>query len=211
MSEIYLLVEYFIPTDIQRQREIFHCLKKNHENPQINHIVCFTEIPVTFDEMPKIIVVMRSQRMTYKDFFVWSNEEIPHGSICMIANADIYLKDISKLSTIDLSNKFIAQVRWELNQDTGDIWIDRRHIHDSQDTWIYATPLKIPSNSDFYLGIPGCDNRIAYEIDQQGYQVLNLPHDIITIHYHRDDFREYHGKSEQIKPPWKVVYPTKLQ
>ena len=37
---------------------------------------------------------------------------------------------------------------------------------DSQDAWIFHTPVKI-TNANFNLGVGGCDNKVAYLINPQ--------------------------------------------
>src|SRR5204862_5215377 len=49
----------------------------------------------------------------------------------------------------------------------------RRGMATSQDVWAFEGPVKPVAFSDFALGKPGCDNRIAYELGQAGYEVLN--------------------------------------
>ena len=46
---------------------------------------------------------------------------------------------------------------------------------DSQDAWIFQTPMdtSVIKESNFYLGIPRCDNRIAYILFNNNYTVIN--------------------------------------
>lgn len=59
---------------------------------------------------------------------------------------------------------------------------------DSQDAWIFRSPIESPSliqESNFYLGLPRCDNRLAYLLLANNYTVKNVPWDIHAIEIQR--------------------------
>ena len=63
-----------------------------------------------------------------------------------------------------------------------------------KDCWILQTPIRVPPDSDFYFGKPGCDNRIAYEFHNMNYDLINCPYDIKIYHLHQSDIRNYTNK-----------------
>jgi len=88
--------------------------------------------------------------------------------------------------TLIKENTIIALSRYDIQSDGS---IKLFNEPSSQDTWIFKSPIRIPKNSDFYFGIFGCDNRIAFLLKNKGYILKNLPYDIITIHYHTSNFK----------------------
>ena len=61
-------------------------------------------------------------------------------------------------------------------------WIDKSHEDlslpirtDSQDAWIFRAPMDedVIADSNFALGLPRCDNRIAEVLHQANYSVVN--------------------------------------
>jgi hypothetical protein len=138
---------------------------------------------------PKIQFVRLPGRMTFADAFAFGNSHLsPASSINVFANADIVFHPTSfhllrNSQTPDLlQGHILALTRWELGyvggmKDTpellehlsdpasplwtADIFLNPRI--DSQDTWVWrgAVPEAGVLNSDFYQGLPRCDQRIA--------------------------------------------------
>jgi hypothetical protein len=54
---------------------------------------------------------------------------------------------------------------------------------DSQDAWIFRAPLNncVVTAATFSMGVPRCDNRMAYILSSCGYSVLNTPFNIHAI------------------------------
>jgi hypothetical protein len=61
-------------------------------------------------------------------------------------------------------------------------------------------------NCDFYLGILGCDNRVAYEAKKAGYRVTNPAYKYRAYHNHRSGVRTHRGK--RLPKPYKLIKPT---
>jgi hypothetical protein len=61
---------------------------------------------------------------------------------------------------------------------------------------------------NFFLGIPGCDNRIAFELNSAGYVLSNPATKIQAIHYHRSDLHNYDGKTLKIQRPYLFIPVT---
>jgi hypothetical protein len=84
-------------------------------------------------------------------------------------------------------NQMYALSRWDLDED---MKAKHHNTWDSQDTWIFKNSIK-SGNYDIPLGIPGCDNRIAYELKEAGYEVINPSKTVKTYHYHLSNYRSY--------------------
>lgn len=198
-----LLIEYFKHPNEDRHNEYIQCLKENILNDQISKIDVIisdgVELPISDD---KIVITNRETRPTYNDFFRISNTKYPN-KICIIANSDIIMTDLSMLNDSNMENRFVALSRWDINRNGKLNFFDRE---DSQDVWIFKTPISIKTPPNFHLGKPGCDNRIAYMAWESGLIVNNPSKQIITKHLHLTNLRNYgfedtvFGMHMRIKP-----------
>jgi hypothetical protein len=211
-----LLTEHF-PAKPARMAEYEICLNENIKNPNIDFIVLFID-SLGFDpnekflQSPKLRVVRRPDRMTYQDFFTFASAEYPN-QICAIANADIILgSDISGITSEYIQRKFLALTRWDLKKQSDgtfqSIFFEnpRKIAQASQDTWIFLSPITI-HGSNFTLGKPGCDNKIAHLARKSGLIVTNPSLAIKTYHLHESGIRNYSGR-DLVPGPWQVVPPT---
>jgi len=192
---INLFTGYFEAKDPQRKLEIDLCFAKNKANEYIDRIITFANRP------------------TYQDFFN-ATKNYPN-DINIFANADIYFDETIKLVDRIGAKDCFALTRWELYK--GEIIpFEQRHsggakARHSQDVWIFRGAVN-GVYGGFHLGIPGTDNRIAYEISK-AYNISNPSLSIKAIHVHREEERFYTipaGSLEKIPPPYKWVDQTKL-
>jgi len=150
-----------------------------------------------------------NQHKFFGSIIIISNNDISFGPI----NYDIANDDINNQFTIDetsLSNTFSC-IKKELDSDSRTILALSRYEKnnnklvlfsrsDSQDSWIYRSPIIIPEESDFFFGLNGSDNRIAYLLSKC-YILKNKSKSIITVHHHKSNIRSY-------KPTVKGPYLT---
>ncbi len=193
---ISLYTSYYKDKNDIRQAELDHCLKKNIENPLINRIMLFAESAVPF-ESDKIVIIS-DKRPTYQDKFNAINTYCQsHLEISIIANTDIYFDDLSELHTHLNGTKCIALSRWDIKPPLPAKLHNERF---SQDAWIFQGKVKPIKYASFHLGVPGCDNRIAWELHRAGYILKNPASKIKCYHYHPSDLHTYHDdKGENIK------------
>jgi hypothetical protein len=82
---------------------------------------------------------------------------------------------------------------------------------DSQDTWVFYGNPRIRTELEYGMGIAGCDNRLAYDIQAHGYNVVNPSHSIKTFHLHNSNVRNYLNDQnepiERIPQPYLLVNP----
>lgn len=110
---------------------------------------------------------------------------------------------IELINTIN-RNECFALTRWQM--------IDNYHENaelfdriDSQDVWCFrGYPPKV--NADFYMGVPGCDNSIAYLLHEAGVKLLNPSRTIRTYHYHIS-LKRTRNVLERIPKPYKRLHP----
>ena len=183
-----LLIEFFQHNNPDRQEEYTKCLSDN----VINDYIDIIEIIVTDDVIipissPKIVVTKLEYRPTYQDFFRICNEKYLN-EYCIIANSDIIFTDLSMINDDTMENRFVALSRWDIRPNGEIVHFDRE---DSQDVWIFKSPISFKTPPNFLLGKPGCDNRIAYMAWESGLIVNNPSKQIITKHLHLTNLRNY--------------------
>ena len=221
-DKIILITQFYISSNINRQKEILECLQKNLNNSFINIIYLVTEKEYTFREMEidnninksKIIQINIGKRMKYCDAFDIVERNGLNGYI-IISNSDIFFDDtLTNLykSGSSKKKKVYCQLRFEYTDND----LNKCKIFgprsDSQDTWIFHSNFNIAKEQrkilDFELGIPACDNHISYIFSILGYLVHNEPYYIKTYHNHKSDFRTYDSSTKKVVKPWLRVQPV---
>lgn len=128
-------------------------------------------------------------------------------AVNVIVNSDIFFDETINLARIIKPNQCYALTRYDWNGNGHARFLNRA---DSQDAWIFRGRIKKEMYSDFCLGVPGCDNRIAYEIKKAGYIILNPSKSIHALHYHASGERSYTSKTEPVAKPYHFVPPCAL-
>jgi hypothetical protein len=240
-ENIILIIQYYIVNnndkDYQekRQNEINKCLIINNDNKFINEIHLLVEeiYDLSFlNNTSKIKQILIKKRLTYQDVFEYYNNNLSN-QICILSNADIYFDEsLNMLKYVNFNFKTIlCMTRYEDNEDNQlkllsgleydisknltipDLKRYRPSIW-SQDCWIWKDHNIKIKNSNFNLGIVGCDNHIAYLFYLNNYSIIN-PSKLISIN-HLDRIRnritEYgilkgdYSKSSRIKTINEYVY-----
>lgn len=206
-GKIHLFSSYYSPGDVERKKEIDQVWSLNTSLSSIDKII---NLGKAYNH-PKVIN-LDYERPTYAQFL---NEMQNHPADYMIlANADIFFTgEIESVKDIDFNkNVALALSRWDVLSG------NKTKLHDydrSQDTWVfYKTPPKV-ANCDFTLGLPGCDNRFAYELAQSAVQPINPSRSIKTYHLHGSKKRTYsekdrlHGQYLHVSPEHDTKYRKK--
>ena len=193
-NRVILYTPYFSAQSPSRQYELDECLRKNVANSLISKIILFIDddaIPVVQSE--KIIVRNIDSRPTYADW-VRATLDYDFGGISVLANSDIYFDaTLEKLSQcLDQHNSFVALSRWE-HQSAG--LTAHPNPHWSQDTWAISSDSHVSSSLlaklDFELGVPRCDNKVAYLFALHGWNIKNPVKIIRSVHLHNTEERSY--------------------
>jgi hypothetical protein len=205
IQKIYLINQFYIDKNYERQKEILFCLKQNVNNDNFEKIYLFNErlytkieLNLTDDEMKKIIQIDIGHRLMYKDIFTEVKRINLRGYI-VFGNSDIFfdnsialVKDIG----LDQIKRSCGLSRFEYN--LGSNLIDCKLIKNSfhtADIWIYHTNYspcqKMIEKSNFLFGKLSCDNAIGYLFKDNGYQHINIPYTIKIYHYHTSNIRNY--------------------
>jgi hypothetical protein len=187
-----LIVQYYKCGNEARQEEIDICLSNNLNNEFISSIHLLTEQLFDVSHFPyheKIKQTVVGERLTFEMAFQYANQH-HENQIWILSNADIYFDgSLNYLNDAKLDTAVFALTRYDVQKDGTSKIVNPAFAHGSQDAWVFKSPLPLDKLfAKFYLGIAGCDNRIAYEFIKVGYKVIN-PSNKIFI-YHLDLIRE---------------------
>lgn len=191
-----LLTGFYVDPSAARQRELLECLRRNCDNEWIDEVVVFAELaadPVALASAhsdlasPRVRLVPLGRRALFRDFFDLANRERA-GRRVIVANADIYFDHtLARLEGYPLSGRLLCLSRWDVGSDGRARFFDSP---DSQDAWIFQAPLPDFACS-FPLGVPGCDNRLAWEAAHAGLEVSNPGRSVRAHHLHLSGVRRY--------------------
>lgn len=208
-----LFVPFYTPKDPERAAELVMCLRRNLDCAEIDHVYLLQDddTPLPFEDS-HLTVLMSPRRPTYLDWVRHSQRLCPD-HVSVLANSDIYFnEDIAKLIDIFAArtDAFVALSRYDKIGDTS-----RPHPnpHWSQDSWAFLpnppVPQEMETQLDIPLGVPRCDNKVAYVFSLNGYTVVNPFHDIHSVHVHETALRYYDKKHDtQIKGATAMVHPS---
>ena len=203
--KINIFFQFFIHPNEERYNEILFCLDKNVQNTYIDKIYLLNERIYTSEELggiisDKIIQVNINKRLAYKDVFNYIDNNNVNGFFCII-NSDIFFDEtLEQLHLTNLAEEkyMFAQLRLEYNNTTKQSIVVNQ-VSCSQDAWIFHTNFTkdIVNNINdfnFFLGIPGCDNKILFLLKILDFKIINHPDFIKTHHYHTTQIRNYTEK-----------------
>jgi hypothetical protein len=208
MSVINLFIEYYISPDVDRQAELDFCLRHNLNNGNIDRVFLFYNENECNIQHEKIFPVKIEGRLRYADFFLYAkNGQFSSPDIFILANSDIHFDEtLSLLRKIDLFNNTICLTRYEGER------LHRPHKQ-SQDVWIIGNrniPDLLIQQSGFYLGLPGCDNRIAQVFHENGFNPYNPCGHIKCYHKHASNFRTYR-REDIVHGPYRMLEQSELR
>ena len=203
-----LIIEYFVSKNEHRNKEYLLSIEENIKNSIITNIIMFISDDSDYLNINDKIKIERSyNRPTFLDLFNYCNSNFPN-EICIISNTDIILDDtLLKINNNNINNTLLALTRWDLYIEDN-MWKVKFFNHvASQDCWIFKTPIKIDNRTNFLMGKPGCDNRIAQIYLENGYMVKNPSLQITTKHMHMSNYRTY-DNSDVIPGPYLLLQPN---
>lgn len=199
-TKIVLFVPYFEPADPARRREIALCLERNLHCSAIDHIYLLIDDGAKVASDPARLTSLRlDHRPTYADWVGLSHELCP-GQISVFANADIYfdnsIGELAQLFSAD-PNAFVALSRYDLTNGKETL---HPNPHWSQDSWAFRPPAVANAARDacldFPVGVPRCDNKVAYVFGVYGHTVYNPCRNIRSVHVHETGLRTYDKKGD---------------
>ncbi|MFM6398089.1 tetratricopeptide repeat protein, partial [Planktothrix sp.] len=222
-QNIVLFTPYYKANQPERQDELIYCLNRNIECPEIEKIVLLIDDGYQPElESPKTEIIQLSSRATYLDWIELTEKKFPD-KISVLANTDIYLDEsIAGLREIFSANPngFVALSRHE---QQGSEQTLHKNPHQSQDVWAVCGDYKftesLKKSLSVPLGLPRCDNKIAYLFSVHGAKVYNPCNYIKIVHVHETQLRSYDkygdttilGSTAWVYPSENLSQPSKLK
>jgi len=212
--KINLFTQYYFDKNIERQHELFYCLGKNTSN-NFQKIIVLVENEEVKELVEKHFPICKSinicKRASFNDFFAIMGKDEYFNDINVMSNSDIFFEDLDIIKDYIANvpkNTCLALSRYDYHSNG---YIQPFLRADSQDTWIFNGNPKIHTELDYGMGIAGCDNRLAYDIQSHGYNVINPCHTIKTYHLHNSNIRNYLNDKnepiERIPQPYLLINP----
>ncbi len=186
LKKINLFVQVYQSNNEARQKELDACLRINKE--------------LNVNGVPYFNIIEIKERLKFNEIFELI-KQYPN-DINIIANSDIYFNETILSCRFMNKNDCYALSRWDYRNGLAKLFYRK----DSQDVWIFNGAVNC-NGGDYHLGIPGCDNKIAYELMSNGYLVLNPSKSIHAIHLHNTEFRTYNNQTERIPEPYHFIFP----
>lgn len=202
---VRLFTTFYCEPRHERLAEYIECLNHNLDCGAIDEVCVLVEGPE--DILPasgKLHTRRVSQRPVYDDFFRWIHEAAGEDDISVIANADIWFDGSLAVASRALGHRdCFAMARCE-----GNTLFDR---NDSQDCWIFRGRIN-GVRGDFPIGVPRCDNRLLYELQEAGYRVTNPAFSIRAHHLHAGHRPAYSAENtgDFVAPPYRYTWPDNL-
>lgn len=216
---VTLLTNFYPEPYDARRGELRECLRRNLDLEQIGAVHLFVEDGLTPEAAlascadlghPKVTLVPSAGRATFNRYFAYANAHLV-GQTVALANADIYFD--RSLSALDdcrrrrkLHQLMICLARWDVQPDGTSKLYD---VDFSQDAWIFRPPVRI-QNCGFTPGIPGCENRIAWEAQHAGLKVENCARTLRAHHLHLTGLRRW-TMAQRLRGPGLHVRPQTLR
>ena len=215
-NRTWLFTQLFKHTNEERLLEIKECLRRNAACPHIEKIIVINEIDYTseFDLKEfgsKVHQVVTGNRLTYSDFLMYVYYSVPKNTFTVLCNADIYFEDLSDLHKINMENRMLALLRWDVDKDGNSTIFGPRA--DSQDSWIFLSD-SIKSKKweftkfNFQLGQAGCDNAFAGHILRNKFVITNPAITLKSYHLHNTNIRNYDIKDYIRSDVYINIVPT---
>lgn len=221
-SRFTLLCPYFRARTAERQEELDYCLARNLEVQAIERILLLVDDghqpPVRH---AKLEVMAVDGRPTYRQWIELSRSHAP-GRMSVLANSDIHFDDSLPLlgECLRGARAFVALSRYEMLGDT----LQAHPNPDwSQDVWAVRDPGEVSASLlarlDVPLGVPRCDNKVAYLFAIHGWSVFNPQRHVRSVHVHQSQQRHYDKKSDltvigavaYVPPGEALTDPSQLQ
>ena len=193
--------EYWDCGNEDRNFEVITCINKNITSNLFDKIFIFSENK----EERLLETPIITSRITYQYVFDNCIE-----GINVFCNSDIEFNETINLAENIKNDEFYALTRYEDNMKLHK-FDDPYEGQDSQDVWIWKDACKI-KNANFTLGLPGCDNKIAYFAVMNMYKLKNPSLSIKTYHKHLTNIRDGSSSdlSKRLPPPYTLVPVSKI-
>jgi hypothetical protein len=203
-----LVTTFYYEKDVNRRNEFLRAIKYNVDNSQIVKIYILCESGEEFIAGidSKILIIKQEQRPKFQDLIKVANA-LSSEVIRIIANTDLYFNETLAKANELKSKHVYCLTRWDLKSN-GEI--EFYPNFKSQDSWIFRDSL--PENiGDYFMGLPGCDNRLAGELCESNFKITNPSFSIKSIHIHKTNKRTYNKYLDKVNGKYVYCLPIILK
>jgi hypothetical protein len=223
---VTVFVQWYATKSPLRMLELLYCANGLLRNTNVDHIVFFVpvqdmpSVPEAFMHRStgtaEIVLLPDGGRLKYTDALSRSTDP---NTVYIVMNSDIAMPAVAVRRIADILGvaapaRSICLSRWEssLSADPLTVGYDPRAVlmknpRVTQDVWAFrGGPHITKLNPDFPLGLPGCDNKIAWWL-MHSTVVINPCTIIRTYHIHTSNLRSYTDK-DRLARPYGFVSPT---
>lgn len=213
-QDVYMHCQWYQTEDTHRNTEINYCLEQNLRNKNIDHFIWY--VPSEYlEQIPQQLrgeVVPIRDRLTFGTAIRRARDR---EGLHILINTDIVVPEsaVSQLKERIQQRDIVCLSRWESSMQD---YPKARLIQTrggSQDLWAWRSTLAIHDSAlDVFdripLGVPGCDNRMAYEFGKLG-NTINPSNTIRTYHIHESQYRTYTiRRTEPVPRYYATVAPS---
>ena len=187
---IHYITHWYRNSNDNRMSEMLYSVAMQLSSPYI----LSTSI-LSMDDQLSIPSILINRRPTYSEMLMFSKTNLD--TVNLLINTDCYIEpeDVYLLSNIS----------------ENEVWCISRQdlIHrESQDAWVWRGTLNLP-NLSFTMGVPGCDNRFAFECASLNRIVSNPSLSIRVNHIHKTNIRSY-SQENRVSNPYLFIEPSKI-
>ena len=204
---INVFYNYYLVSEKKRQLEIDACFKAVIDNKNIDNKYIIAE-PTSLPQSDRYVLVEKTGRPKFSDFFEVIARCSHDDDVNVIMNSDCFLDEndtmnLEKigndeaycLTRVEIKSAVPLKIKRFLTAKN-----HRKHTLDMQDGWIFRGVVSADLDAAFYMGVPGCDNRLAYEFEKSGYKIVNPLSSIRLYHFHIEKKRDYTEKNRVSGP-----------
>jgi hypothetical protein len=203
--------QWYVSQSEERNAEIEFCARRNLDNESIDRFVWYVPAEDMASRPAWLVgdIVQIPDRLTYGSVLRKASDPL---SLHILINTDIVVtpEAVGKLRERMHAVDIVCLTRWESSMDSFPACRLTKGPN-SQDLWAWwgnlavVNPVTTRTLDDIPLGVPACDNRVAYEFSKIGH-VLNPAHSIKTMHIHASAYRTYTPRSTPPVPrPYRKV------
>lgn len=196
---VILFTPYFRAGTVERQIELDLCLNRNLQCSAVTKLVLMIDDghrPPIINK--KITIYETKRRPTYLQWIELS-EKMANNQVSVLANSDICFDEtlLKAEELLSVQGRFLALSRFEKE---GEIDYPHPNPRWSQDVWGLLGGQLISASLrkalDIPLGVPRCDNKIAYLFAVHGWSLHNPMTTIHSLHVHETQQRNYDKKTD---------------
>jgi len=202
-----LISTFYNDKSPSRQRELELVLNKNINNELLHKIILFCEQIPNQNLPEKVKVIEVAKRLSFNELIFHSNK-YQTDDLKILSNADIFFDESLGFLVNEFESKVVyCLTRWDYQEGSNPVFYEN---FKSQDAWIFRG--KLPDNiGNYYMGLPGCDNRFAKELIDAGHKIQNPCLSVRAIHVHGSNSRNYHKTSDRIFGEYAYPLPIEMK